>query len=200
MTAGELKAYAAFAFDVLVARLNGRQPHRLSAFQAAVPGQVLSEDAPLFVTWNTVDDELEQLRGCIGTFEAQNLDQGIRQYALVAALQDPRFPPITASELENLECAVTILSQFEKIHDPLNWEVGKHGIKAVFHTQSGHRASATFLPDVALEQGWDQKTTLRHLAMKAGVPVHSDVSVTRYRGLKSGVRYREYLDIVERLT
>lgn len=44
-------------------------------------GQV--EDHPLFVTWNTVTRSGERrLRGCIGTFEAQNLNDGLSSYAL----------------------------------------------------------------------------------------------------------------------
>ncbi len=43
------------------------------------------EDHPLFVTWNTVSRSGERrLRGCIGTFEAQELDEGLRSYALTS--------------------------------------------------------------------------------------------------------------------
>lgn len=43
------------------------------------------EDHPLFVTWNTVSKSGERrLRGCIGTFEAQELDDGLRSYALTS--------------------------------------------------------------------------------------------------------------------
>lgn len=43
------------------------------------------EDYPLFVTWNTVRrDGSKNLRGCIGTFEAQELDDGLRSYALTS--------------------------------------------------------------------------------------------------------------------
>ena len=44
-----------------------------------------SEDYPLFVTWNTIRrDGSRSLRGCIGTFEAQELDEGLRSYALTS--------------------------------------------------------------------------------------------------------------------
>ena len=43
------------------------------------------QDHPLFVTWNTVIRGGEKrLRGCIGTFEAQELDEGLRSYALTS--------------------------------------------------------------------------------------------------------------------
>jgi hypothetical protein len=41
------------------------------------------EKHPLFVTWNTVSrNGHKSLRGCIGTFEAQKLEYGLRSYAL----------------------------------------------------------------------------------------------------------------------
>ena len=44
------------------------------------------EEHPLFVTWNTVSPRSgnKSLRGCIGTFEAQELGPGLRMYALTA--------------------------------------------------------------------------------------------------------------------
>jgi len=41
------------------------------------------EEHPLFVTWNTVSRSgNKSLRGCIGTFEPQELEHGLRSYAL----------------------------------------------------------------------------------------------------------------------
>lgn len=46
----------------------------------------LEESAyPLFVTWNTISKSgHKSLRGCIGTFEAQELSSGLRSYALTS--------------------------------------------------------------------------------------------------------------------
>lgn len=41
-------------------------------------------DHPLFVTWNTLHKSEKRLRGCIGTFEPQPLDDGLRSYALTS--------------------------------------------------------------------------------------------------------------------
>lgn len=42
-------------------------------------------DSPLFVTWNLVSSGGgRKLRGCIGTFEALPLAQGLKSYALTA--------------------------------------------------------------------------------------------------------------------
>jgi AMMECR1 domain-containing protein len=60
----------------------------------------------LFVTWNTRRAGREpRLRGCIGTFAARPVRDGLAEYALVAALRDHRFRPIKLAELPTLECA-----------------------------------------------------------------------------------------------
>jgi AMMECR1 domain-containing protein len=48
---------------------------------------------------------------------------------------------------------------------PGDIDVGTHG---VILEKNGHRA--LFLPQVAVEQGWDRETMLDHLARKAGLP------------------------------
>lgn len=41
------------------------------------------EEYPLFITWNTISRSgNKSLRGCIGTFEAQELEHGLQSYAL----------------------------------------------------------------------------------------------------------------------
>lgn len=42
-----------------------------------------ADEKPLFVTWNTVSRSgYKSLRGCIGTFEPQEIEYGLRSYAL----------------------------------------------------------------------------------------------------------------------
>lgn len=46
---------------------------------------------PLFVTWNTLSKSgNKSLRGCIGTFEAQELSAGLKSYALTSYVFTPR--------------------------------------------------------------------------------------------------------------
>lgn len=40
-----------------------------------------------------------------------------------SALRDRRFPPIQAKELPQLECTVSILTDYETAADHLDWEV-----------------------------------------------------------------------------
>lgn len=156
-------------------------------------------ESPLFVTWNTVSPRSHNrsLRGCIGTFEPQDLDTGLRDYALTSALHDTRFNPIGLSELHKLEVAVTLLTDFERCADPMDWELGVHGIKISFYERH-RRYTATYLPDVASEQGWTKEETLESLVRKAGWKGRrswkdlDELEVVRYQGRKESVEYEEY--------
>ncbi|GAP88541.2 putative ammecr1 family protein [Rosellinia necatrix] len=123
--------------------------------------QSIITESPLFVTWNTVSSSSghTSLRGCIGTFEAQELDEGLSSYAITSAIHDTRFDPISKRELPSLEAAVTLLTDFEDCDDAMDWELGTHGIRISF-VDRGRRYGATYLPDVAPEQGWTKEETL----------------------------------------
>jgi AmmeMemoRadiSam system protein A len=58
-----------------------------------------------------------QLRGCIGTIEPReaNVAQEVIQNAMSAATRDPRFPPVDAGELGDLEISVDVLGAPEAI-------------------------------------------------------------------------------------
>jgi AmmeMemoRadiSam system protein B/AmmeMemoRadiSam system protein A len=111
-----------------------------------------------------------QLRGCIGTLAAtEPLSEGVRRNAINAAFHDPRFTPLTASELAQVEIEVSILTEPQ----PLDYVDGPDLLnKLRAHIDGviigkGH-ASATFLPQV-----WEQlpkpEDFLSHLCMKAGL-------------------------------
>jgi uncharacterized protein (TIGR00296 family) len=122
---------------------------------------------PLFVTWL----KNGQLRGCIGTFaDDQPLGQTLQRYSLIAAVQDTRFEPISEDEFSALRVEISLLNTFEQIQDPLDWNVGTHGIEIEFSDPSNKQKvyRGTFLPNVAPEQGWNQEETLEHLCSKAG--------------------------------
>lgn len=70
-----------------------------------------------------------------------------------SAFKDSRFSPITADELSKLHVSVSILTNFEDAEDHMDWEVGTHGIRIEFHSDRGSRRTATYLPEVATEQG-----------------------------------------------
>jgi AMME syndrome candidate gene 1 protein len=128
----------------------------------------VTESYPLFVTWNTHSRSgHKSLRGCIGTFEALPLEQGLSGYALTSAFDDTRFSPIPASQLPVLSCALTLLADFEPCDDAVDWTLGTHGLRISFSYRN-RRHSATYLPDVAVEQGWTREETVESLMKKAG--------------------------------
>ncbi|KAF7593428.1 hypothetical protein BBP40_011530 [Aspergillus hancockii] len=175
---------------------------------------------PLFVTWNTVSKSgRKSLRGCIGTFEAQELSAGLKSYALTSAFDDTRFSPIPATLLPSLSCSLTLLGSFEPCTNALDWILGVHGIRISF-IHRGRRYGATYLPDVPVEQGWTKEQTLKSLMDKAGwdgsnesvakrflrggsnsshdhdssTPWEqvSDFRVMKYQGLKASASYTEW--------
>ncbi|KAL9079856.1 MAG: hypothetical protein Q9159_007690 [Coniocarpon cinnabarinum] len=184
---------------------------------AAKRAHVRAPDSPMFVTWNIASRTTGQknLRGCIGTFEKQNLNDGLRTYALTSAFEDHRFNPIAATEVPRLSVSVTLLTDFESCSHPTDWELGTHGIRIAF-TWHGKRYGATYLPDVAKEQGWSKSETLISLMRKAGWTGLKDswskvldgtagcsgalgwgkkgeqAEVTRYQGRKIGLGYEEW--------
>ncbi|KAI5301921.1 hypothetical protein KEM56_001216 [Ascosphaera pollenicola] len=167
---------------------------------------------PLFVTWNTLRGGDKILRGCIGTFEDQVLEFGLNSYAIQSAFHDPRFKPIPAITVPTLSCSITLLADFETCSGPFDWEIGTHGIRISF-THGNRRYGATYLPDVAAEQGWTKEETLKSLMAKAGYSEYprartvraqsilsaapweevSDFKVVRYQGLKASANYTEWL-------
>jgi AmmeMemoRadiSam system protein A len=106
------------------------------------------------------------LRGCIGTIDpSSSVYAVVAQRAASAALDDTRFPQVGVDELPFISIEISVLTPPRKIAGPDEIVIGRHGIVLV----SGWRR-ATFLPQVAPEQGWDRETTLVHLAHKAGLP------------------------------
>ncbi|CAI7569410.1 uncharacterized protein N7487_005084 [Penicillium crustosum] len=172
---------------------------------------------PLFVTWNTLSRSgHKSLRGCIGTFEGQELAAGLKSYALTSAFDDTRFEPIPKSLLPSLSCSLTLLGSFEPCTNALDWSLGTHGLRISF-IHRGRRYGATYLPDVAVEQGWTKEETVESLMRKAGWDGGgstarrllrgaaggnssatkpwdqvSDFRTVRYQGLKASASYAEW--------
>ena len=106
----------------------------------------LKEQGASFVTL-TVSGEL---RGCIGALEPyQPLADDVREHAVAAALQDPRFPPVAPNELNGISIEVSRLS----VPYPLEYSTAEDLIQRLRpHTdgvilRDGLRR-ATFLPQV----------------------------------------------------
>ncbi|CAF3741400.1 unnamed protein product [Adineta steineri] len=162
-----------------------------------LPPKLPDEPYPLFVTWFIGSDK--QLRGCIGTFSPMNLAHGLREYALTSATNDSRFSPISRDEYPLLSCAVSILTNFEPCSSYSDWDIGLHGIRIEFFNERGSKRSATYLPEIAYEQGWNHIQTLDSLLRKGGYKgsitsdMRKSVQVTRYRSEKLTLHYNDYI-------
>jgi AmmeMemoRadiSam system protein A len=85
--------------------------------------------------------------------------------AEAAAFQDPRFPPVSSQELDQLDYEISVLTPLRRIKDVEEIQVGIHGI---YLKRGG--SSGLLLPQVATEWGWDRTTFLEHTCTKAGLP------------------------------
>lgn len=179
-----------YCFDVLASHL-----HKHDA-----PVPTFSDGRhPLFVTWSIGNEK--RLRGCIGTFSALNLHQGLREYAATSAFRDTRFDPITKDELPKLHVAVSILTNFEDGADYLDWEIGKHGIRIEFSVGRGGTRNATYLPEVMPEQGWNKIQAIDSLLRKGGYrgeitpEFRKTIKLTRYQSEKMSASYKDYQNV-----
>ena len=185
----DLKYLCVFAFDTLISKLSKKE------ISNRFPPSLKNKNFPLFVTWTTGKEK--DLRGCIGTFVSNDLEKNLKEFSLIAALNDRRFPPINEKEIPNLNVGVSLLINFEDAKDCYDWEVGKHGIQISFE-EFGHY-SATFLPEVPIEHKMDKITTLQHLIRKAGYfgkleDVDKKIKLRRYQSIKLFMTYKEYLN------
>ncbi len=106
-----------------------------------------------------------ELRGCIGNIHtASPLYRSVAECAIAAAVGDPRFMPLMAAELPNVEFEISVLSPLEPVNDIQEIEVGKHGILI-----SKRSARGLLLPQVATTYGWDRKRFLQETCRKAGL-------------------------------
>ena len=108
-----------------------------------------------------------RLRGCIGEFRAgQDLAQAVQRMA-IAVLGDPRFTrnPVTRDEVPDLSIDISVLSPMQRTENPELLVPGLHGI---YVRRGGH--GGCFLPQVAVEQGWDARDLLENCCLhKAGL-------------------------------
>ncbi len=131
--------------------------------------EMFNEKSGVFTTLHTYPDH--ELRGCIGLpFPDKPLIEAIRESA-VSVTMDPRFPKLGQDELYKVIVEVSVLTKPEKIEVKSPYEyperirIGKDGliIKNGMH-------AGLLLPQVPKEYGWNVRTFLEHLCMKAFLP------------------------------
>jgi MEMO1 family protein len=110
-----------------------------------------------------------ELRGCIGYVEGiKPIYEAVRDNAINASSNDPRFPPVQPNELKDIDIEITVMTPLERITDPNVIEVGKHGILIRKGWNQG-----LLLPQVATEYGWNREEFLENTCRKAGLPVNA---------------------------
>jgi AmmeMemoRadiSam system protein A len=135
--------------------------------RASLPSQipregVFGERCGVFVTLHV----RHRLRGCIGVIEAQEaLGESVVRCAASAALQDPRFAPMRAEELNELQIEISLLSVPTAIH-PEQIEIGRHGLLV-----SRGRQRGLLLPQVAAEHRLSPEQFLQETCRKAQLPL-----------------------------
>ena len=144
-----------------------------------------SFDSGVFVTLNKPDG----LRGCIGfPMPEKKLSRAIVEGAIAAATEDPRFPPVTTKELDDITFEVTVLTPPMEINvsDPIEYlskiKVGRDGL-IIRHSFS----SGLLLPQVPVEYGWNVEEFLQHTCEKAGLArdtwKNESVKIEKFEGI-----------------
>ena len=144
----------------------------------------LKEPAATFVTLM----KKGELRGCIGSLEAhRTLVEDVRANAVAAAMHDPRFPKVTARELDEIDIEISLLTEPRAIEFSDEADAIRRlrpRVDGLIFESAGRRS--TFLPQV-WEQIPEPREFLSQLKQKAGFAADywaADVKLARYGAIK----------------
>jgi AmmeMemoRadiSam system protein A len=117
-----------------------------------------------------------RLRGCIGTFEAtkENIAQEIIVNAVNSATRDPRFPPVTTSELKDIEYSVDVLTIPRPVKDKKKLNPKKHGLIVECDSRKG-----LLLPNLDGVDSIDQQISI--CCQKAGIMMDEPVKLYYFK-------------------
>lgn len=159
MTEEDRRHLLALARRALEAAVRGAPPPASSS----PPAAALGVPAGAFVTLRHAGE----LRGCIGHLTADRaLADTVSRMAVCAALEDPRFPPVGAAEIAELEIEISVVSPPVRLlaPDPARIRLGRDGVIV----RNG-ACQGVLLPQVAVEYGWEAEAFLRATCRKAGL-------------------------------
>jgi len=131
----------------------------------------MGERAGVFVSIH----KLDELRGCIGTFEPakENVAEEIIANAVSSATRDPRFPPVVPNELKDLEYSVDVLTKPEPIENKDQLDPKKYGVIV----ECGFR-KGLLLPDLEGVDSVDYQIDI--CRQKAGIAPDEPVKLYRF--------------------
>ena len=156
-SADEKRALLSLARASIGRALGEELPH-----SAGLDSAHVNEPRGVFVTLRCEGE----LRGCIGFVDPRlPLVEAVREVAVKAATEDPRFAPLSRSELGAVDLEISVLSPLIPVQSVEEIEVGTHGVMI----DAGY-ARGLLLPHVATEFGWDREEFLNHVCLKAGLP------------------------------
>ncbi|HEX7473934.1 MAG TPA: AmmeMemoRadiSam system protein A [Candidatus Limnocylindrales bacterium] len=144
-----------------IASATGRRP---PSFLADALDATVGLDRPgrAFVTLI----ENGRLRGCMGSLDPdRSVLDAVVSAAIHAALEDPRFEPVSEDELAAIHVAVSVLGPDRPLASP---DAFRPGVDGVIVERGWH--VALLLPEVATEFGWDARDMLGAVCRKAGLP------------------------------
>lgn len=133
-------------------------------------GGALKYNGMTFTTIRRVLGKGYELRGCIGYLSpVEPLVKNVITTALAAALEDPRFEPLSAEELDYVVFEVSVLSIPQDVRSlgrdrALEIVIGRDGLIAEYRIYKG-----VLLPEVPIEFCWDEETFLSETCVKAGM-------------------------------
>jgi len=168
MKAKEESAYVRLARETIE---NYIKNGKMISLPNDLPDEMIKHKAGVFVSIKKIGN----LRGCIGTFmpTQENIAYEIIRNAISATVDDPRFPPVTVSELNDLVISVDILSSPEEISDILELDPKKYGVIV----SSGYK-KGLLLPDL---EGVDTAEEQVDIAKrKAGIYSNEKVKLYRF--------------------
>ncbi len=109
---------------------------------------------------------LGYLRGCVGHIHSElPLYQAVVETAVDAATNDPRFPPLTVTEFNQIRLEISVLSPLLPVKQLEDFEIGKHGLLITNGIQRG-----LLLPQVATNRNWDREKFITAVCQKANLP------------------------------
>jgi len=119
--------------------------------------------------------KLGQLRGCIGTFEPtqKNVAEETMANAISSATQDPRFPPVTPDELDDLDYSVDVLTEPEPIDSQDQLDPKKYGVIVECGVRKG-----LLLPDLEGVDSADYQINI--CRQKAGIAPDEPIKLYRF--------------------
>ena len=144
---------------------------RLERLPDDLPTEMTEQAAGAFVSLHAHG----QLRGCIGTTgpTTESVAWEIVQNAVSACSRDPRFPPVTVSELNSLEYSVDVLGQPEPISSPAELDVKKYGVIVSCGSRRG-----LLLPDLEGVDTVEQQIDIAQ--QKGGISSREEYTLERF--------------------